>query len=480
VVDLLAADDLSASQRVQVDAMRTAGRHLLSIINDILDFSRLEAGQLPLESVDFSLPQLLEELVSLLSAMAAEHGLALEIAVGPEAPAWLRGDPTRLRQVLLNLAGNAVKFTPHGRVRLRVDAAPAPDRHAKLLFEVRDTGIGMTPQQLRTLFTPFTQADQSTARKYGGSGLGLAISKRLAEAMGGRLEADSTLGAGSVFRLELVLPLGLAKPVAPARSPFERVSRPRRILVAEDVQINRNILQAALTRQGHHVEFAVNGEQALERVQAVPFDLVLMDVQMPVLDGVEATRRIRRLPAPLCNIPILGLTANVLATEQQGYVAAGMNDCLTKPIDWPQLAAAIARHDGGEQPAAGLLAEPDAGDSPDAGSVLDSRQLESVRTVMGTAELVRLLTRAFAGVRATGQALTTEQSPPRVQVLAHTLKGTSGTMGMAAVYQTAAAIEAAAAEGHLAPEFIGRLQDEIAATDQALRALCLLGESGEV
>jgi signal transduction histidine kinase/CheY-like chemotaxis protein len=349
LLDLLGAEELTAPQRRSVEAMQTSGRHLLDIINDILDFSRLEAGKLPLESVDFSLPQMIEELRSLLQPMVAERGLELQLSLEPGVPAFFRGDPTRLRQILLNLAGNAVKFTPRGSVCLRVHAAPALAEGAdpRLVFEVRDTGIGMAPEQLRMLFMPFTQADQSTARLYGGSGLGLAISKRLAQAMGGRLHGHSTPGMGSVFRLELSLPRAQA-PVLPAvPTLFAAAERPRHILVAEDVRINREILQAALGRQGHRVEFAVNGAEAVDLVQAGEFDLVLMDVQMPVLDGVEATRRIRALPPPLCDIPIVGLTANVLAGEQQAYLAAGMNECVTKPIDWSQLAAAIARHTRG-------------------------------------------------------------------------------------------------------------------------------------
>ncbi len=479
LVDLLAAGDLSSPQRRHVEAMRTSGRHLLSIINDILDFSRLEAGKLPLESVDFSLPQLLQELDTLLEPMAAERGLALEIGSQPHVPDWLRGDPMRLRQILLNLAGNALKFTPRGTVRLWVSAAGG-GTDAQLEFEVRDTGIGMAPDKLRMLFTPFTQADQSTARTYGGSGLGLAISKRLAEAMGGRLTAASTQGVGSVFRLQMSLPLGKPKLATLPSSPLARASRPLRILVAEDVEINREILRAALTAQGHHVEFAINGAEAVERVQAAQFDLVLMDVQMPVLDGVEATRRIRRLPAPLCNIPILGLSANVLVCEQREYVAAGMNECLPKPIDWSQLADAIARHGGTSGSAADAAP---AGSEPTSPlvtpGVLDARQLESVRATMGSGPLAALITGAVASLRATSETLKEERSLPRVRALAHKLKGTSGTLGMAAVYRTAAGIEAAAAEGHLATDAIERLPGEIQATDQALRALGFPDEGSE-
>jgi CheY-like chemotaxis protein len=306
---------------------------------------------------------------------------------------------------------------------------------------------------------------------------GLAISKRLAEAMGGRLEADSTVGTGSVFRFEVALPPGRPPVAAQARSAFSRVARPQRILAAEDVQINREILQAALTRQGHHIEFAVNGAEAVARLQTTSFDLVLMDVQMPVLDGMEATRRIRRLPPPLCDIPIIGLTANVLATEQQGCLAAGMNECLNKPLDWERLAQAIARHgkaahDLDATAPATLRPAADGG-----ANVLDARRLESVRAFVDAANVVPLFTQAFTTVRATGVALAGDLALQRVLAQAHTIKGVSGTFGMAAIHERAAQIEAAAAAGQRATDAIERLQEDIAATGEALRALSLLDES---
>lgn len=479
LADLLAADGLNEAQRQKVEAMRASGRHLLSIINDILDFSRLEAGKLPLESVDLSLPQLLQDVESLLAPMAAERGIALDFVLQPGVPQYLRGDPTRLRQVLLNLAGNAVKFTPRGSVRVQIGARPGSGAQAQLTFEVRDTGIGIAPEKLRTLFSPFTQADDGTAREYGGSGLGLAISKRLAEAMGGRLEADSTLGKGSVFRFEVALPPGRAPIAGPAPSAFSPVARPRRILAAEDVPINREILKAALTRQGHHVEFAANGAEAVARVQAAPFDVVLMDMQMPVLDGLEATRRIRCLPPPLCDIPIVGLTANVLAAEQQRCLAAGMNECLNKPLDWERLAEAIARYGQGTgDPEGAAAASPrPAAAADDGADVLDVVQLDSVRAILDEASLVPMVTQAFAAVRAAGLALAGDLALPEVLARAHTIKGTSGTFAMAAIHARAAQIEAAAEAGERATDAIERLQEDIAATGQALRALSLLDDA---
>jgi PAS domain S-box-containing protein len=472
MLDLLAAEDLTERQARYVQAMRTSGRHLLSIINDILDFSRIEAGKLQLESVDFSLPQLMEELRSLLQPMATDRGLGLDIELQPELPSFLRGDPTRLRQIVLNLAGNAIKFTLQGSVRIVVTGRSQP-AGTEIAFAVRDTGIGIPADKLKTLFSPFTQGDQSTARAYGGSGLGLAISKRLAEAMGGRLEASSVVDVGSAFRLELTLPAGSAPAVSRTEGPLEAASRPMRILVAEDVEINRDLLGTALARQGHQVAFAVNGAEAVAQVQKREYDLVLMDVQMPVLDGVAATRRIRALAHPVATIPILGLTANVLATETQRYLAAGMNECLAKPIDWQQLAAAIRRYgDGAMRPA--HEAEGAAQAAPAVIEALDARRVEMMRTMAGDESFPELMERAFESAAAKANIIVDAFAPRVLQEEAHRLKGLAGTMGFAALFATAARVEEAAGEGTRDEEAIRQLPRELEATADALRAQGLL------
>jgi CheY-like chemotaxis protein len=213
---------------------------------------------------------------------------------------------------------------------------------------VRDTGIGIPKDKQAELFKPFVQADRSITRQYGGSGLGLAISKRLVEAMGGTLGVDSLPGVGSRFWFEVVLETGDAAAAEPAKLDPATVP-PRRILLVEDVELNRRLLQMMLSAHGHEVIFATSGAEAVELVVRERFDVVLMDVQMPVMDGVEATRQIRQMAGPAREVPIIGLTANVLASEQQRYLAAGMNACLTKPIDWDQLFAALARSGGGSE-----------------------------------------------------------------------------------------------------------------------------------
>ncbi|MDP8913556.1 MAG: ATP-binding protein, partial [Pseudomonadota bacterium] len=344
VVDLLEAEKLTAKQERYVESIRASGRHLLNIINDILDFSRIETGKIELENVDFSLPIVLERVRSLLNPLAMERGIELHFELGEHSPPVVKGDPTRLKQVLLNLAGNAIKFTAEGRVVVAVSYQRL-DQGLRFRFEVRDTGIGVPLEAQATLFNAFTQADHSTKRQYGGTGLGLAISKRLVDAMGGEIGVESEPGTGSVFWFEVPFEEGdaiqLPRPGAAPEAPIA----PRRVLVAEDVELNRDIIRTVLERDGHDVVFAWNGRQAVELARQFPFDLVLMDVQMPLMDGVEATRQIRQLPGPAADTPIIALTANVMATEQEKCIEAGMNEVLMKPIEWERVRAVIRRYE---------------------------------------------------------------------------------------------------------------------------------------
>jgi signal transduction histidine kinase/ActR/RegA family two-component response regulator/HPt (histidine-containing phosphotransfer) domain-containing protein len=443
MIDLLAAEQLAPTHRRWVESMRASGRHLLSVINDILDFSRIESGRLELESIDYSLPEMLERVRSLVHPLAVERGLALEVELQPHSPPVLKGDPTRVTQVLMNLVGNAVKFTQHGGVTIAVRDVPGQDDEpARLRYEVRDTGVGIAGASLDHLFEAFTQEDRSISRRYGGSGLGLAICKRLVEAMGGRIGVDSTLGVGSCFWFELPLEPGDRATLVQPRQSASRAVEPRRILIAEDVDINRQILAARLGGQGHTLVFAEDGAQALARVQQQPFDLVFMDVQMPVMDGVEATRRIRRLPGPEKDIPIVALTANVMARERDRYLGAGMNDCLMKPIEWDQLDAAIARY--GDRmvvaPAAPPLAAPVS--APAGGSLIDAESLESLRALMGDAQLQALVRSGLATYLASCDALADAPSAAEIHAQMHKVKGSAGTLGLAAVMRMAASIEA--------------------------------------
>jgi len=472
MADLLALQDLRPEQRRYVDAMRASGRHLVNVINDILDFSRIETGKLALEAIDFRVSEMIEQVRSLIHPMALEKALAFEVRLAPGTPAVARGDPTRLRQILLNLAGNAVKFTAKGRVSLDVSGEPDASGRVHYRFEVRDTGIGIPAHKLGILFTPFTQADRSTAREYGGSGLGLAISQRLAEAMGGRIVASSTRGLGSVFTLELALEPGDPDLRPAAGTEALHAVLPQRILVAEDVEINRDILRLALAARGHHVVFAHDGEEALARVQQERFDMVLMDVQMPVMDGVEATRRIRALPGAQGRIPIIGLTANVMSQEQSLYLRSGMDECLMKPIEWDRLAAAIARHaqaapGGGANVAAPpqeAAAAPSAADVP----LLEERQIASLRSLGTEPEFRMLMHSIMDSARRTADELAACVEPGAMAAAAHKLRGSAGMGGLARIGALAAALEEACASGADVQTFRAQLAETVRETQAAL------------
>jgi signal transduction histidine kinase/CheY-like chemotaxis protein/HPt (histidine-containing phosphotransfer) domain-containing protein len=475
LVDLLAAEPLTQQQKKYVESMRASGRHLLSVINDILDFSRIESGKLELETIDFAIREQIERLRSLTHPLAVERGLSLQFEVDDGGVPVLRGDPLRLQQVLLNLVSNAIKFTERGGVTVTLSVRPGDQGFdARLAAAVRDTGVGIDASALGRLFAPFAQADRSISRQYGGSGLGLAISKRLVEAMGGELGASSAPGKGSVFRFDVPLRRGDPRQLA-AEEQAQRVEvPPQRILVAEDVEINRAILRATLTRQGHRLRFAVDGAQALELVQNEPFDLVLMDVQMPVMDGVEATRRIRRLPPPLGQIPIVGLTANVMARERERYLSAGMDDCLAKPIDWDILNAAIARF-AGAVPAKTLPRDPS---GAPAQALIDERALDALRQMADESELAQLIAAGMQGVDTACSAMAQEgASADTLRHHAHKVKGSAGTLGLARISALAAEIEDAAGRGETPRELVSELYETIVVTRKELDRRGLLRAS---
>lgn len=344
---LLRKEGVSPSQMQRLDKMEIAGRHLLSLINDILDLSKIEAGRMDLEHNNFHLSSVLDSVASIVRDSAIGKGLTLEVDADG-VPLWLRGDVTRLRQALLNFASNAVKFTEQGRVCLRSILLEEQGDALMVRFEVEDTGIGLTPEQQNRLFQTFEQADGSTSRRFGGTGLGLALTRRLAELMGGRVGLDSTPGVGSTFWFIVPLQRGHgpmpipppAKTVAGAEAMLRSRHRGARLLLAEDNPINIEVVLEML----HAVEMDVcvveNGREAVERARHQTFDLILMDMQMPEIGGLEATRIIRTLPQ-WAERPIVALTANAFAEDRQACLAAGMNDMLIKPVEPDRLYAAL-------------------------------------------------------------------------------------------------------------------------------------------
>jgi len=322
---LIEAEHLPSEQQDLLITVQTSADLLLQLIDEVLNYARLDAGRLELEAVPVQVEALLRDVAAPMAILAHDNGVTVHTRLDPDTPAWVLGDPTRLRQILVNLAGNAVKFTQQGQVQLT--AAPEPDG---LRLEVRDTGQGMSPDQVERLFEPFVQAESTTYRKHGGSGLGMAIVRKLVELMQGRIEVHSTPGAGT--RVSLHLPLAPARAPtvdSPLSAPDTRV--PRRVLVVDDNPVNRTLARVTLCRAGHQVLEAVDGLDALDVARAHPVDLVLMDCQMPRMDGFEAARELRTLPG-MQGVPILALTAATRQETLQKAQQAGMHDVLTKPL----------------------------------------------------------------------------------------------------------------------------------------------------
>ena len=345
---LLLDTELTAEQRRYAELGRASGESLLQLINDILDFSKIEANKLELETIDFDLRILLDNLASILSTAAQDKGIRLLCIADPAVPTQLRGDPGRLRQILTNLAGNAIKFTEKGEVAIRVTIAEGAESSCLLRFSVHDTGIGIPEDKIGVLFNTFSQVDVSTTRKFGGTGLGLAISRQLAETMGGSVGVTSQEGKGSEFwftaRLGMSLGLGGQAPgVALEGQPAACLEG--RILVAEDNSTNREVALGMLRQLGLRADAVANGAEAISALESIPYDLVLIDMRMPVMDGIEAARQIRNPPSAVLNhdIPIIALTANAMQSDRDSCLAAGMNDFVPKPILKAVLRAALNR-----------------------------------------------------------------------------------------------------------------------------------------
>ncbi len=344
--DLLLETPLSAEQRDYLLKVRQSGEHLLGIIDDILDFSKIEAGKLQLERVPLELDSIFTQLSSLVGASARAKGLELKVGQVPELPCAVLGDPLRLKQILCNYASNAIKFTHHGSITISARIAGETDSQFLIRFDVRDTGIGLSAEQQQRLFQSFSQADVSTTRKYGGTGLGLAISKSLAELMGGEVGLESAPGEGSTFWFTAWLDKGfqqldqavVAQPVVTTRD-YSALAN-LRVLLAEDNQLNQRLAIRLLERVGVSLNVVSNGREALEQLKRHPFDCVLMDVQMPEMDGLEATRLIRADPA-LQGIKIIAMTANAMTEDRAVCFEAGMDGFITKPVQVAELYNAL-------------------------------------------------------------------------------------------------------------------------------------------
>jgi CheY-like chemotaxis protein len=362
--NLLLETPLNAEQRDFVLSVQSSGDLLLTIINDVLDYSKIEAGRMTVECIDFSLRSVCDEVRTILRAAVAKRGLETSVEYDSSLPAHIQGDPLRIRQVLLNLTSNAVKFTERGRVRIEVSRLG----ETQLKVSVTDSGIGIDEEQLNRMFMRFTQADSSTTRRYGGTGLGLAISKTLVELMGGTIGVNSQPGVGSTFWFTLPLVAALQTsqqqaptelllpPVRPPEAAGAAVGPPSvapgavkqdgdRLLLVEDNFVNQRVAVYMLTKLGYRVDVALHGREAIDMLSKFAYDLVLMDCQMPEMDGFEAARTIRDRNSCVLNhdVPVIAMTANAFPEDRARALANGMNDFLAKPVDRAVLAAMLAK-----------------------------------------------------------------------------------------------------------------------------------------
>ena len=356
MADLLLGTTLDDKQRHYAETLQQSGRALLTVLNEILDYSKLEAERFELKVVAFDFADLMGTVGSELEARANEKGLASSLDIAEGCPQQLSGDPVRIRQILNNLIDNALKFTESGSVNIRAGYGHDGDE-VILRFEVCDTGIGMTEQQIQRLFEPYAQADSSVAVKYGGTGLGLSIARKLAKLMGGDLGCESIPGDGSMFWFTVrVREAGKSAPGAEAPAGPKAAMGPLcgHVLIVEDNDINQMLIAAYLDQFGLTHDAVANGQEAIRMLQERAYDAVLMDIMMPVMDGLEATKHIRALEGPAAKVPIIALTANAMKGDRETYLSAGMDGYVSKPINAADLFTALSEHLGIEPQAATL------------------------------------------------------------------------------------------------------------------------------
>jgi PAS domain S-box-containing protein len=486
LTDLLLTTELDEVQRRYVDGVRVSGEALMALINDVLDFSKIEEGKVQLDEADFDLGMLLDEVVTITAHSAASKGLHLQVDRDPDLPLDLRGDPGRIRQILLNLVSNAVKFTDEGGVAIRArpgGASGAGGDRVLVRLEVADTGVGMDPDKLQELFEPFVQADPSTTRTHGGTGLGLTICRQLAEAMGGGVEAESRLGQGTTLRV--LLPLRRARgdlgagrasrtSAAARPRPGGRSARPGRILVVEDNEISQAVVVGALTAGGYAVDVAVDGVEALQRADGGEYQAILMDCHMPRMDGFTAAQELRRRSAT-AQTPILAMTADVLKEQRDRCLASGMDDFIPKPIRPHELRTVLAGWTGYRSAEQVTPAAP-----PAAPASLDPVRAR-LTEILGdrSPSEVELVTRIVTSFPAKAERLVqdlvaaVDREDDDAVLHAHSLKGAAATLGAIVLTAICEDLERAARSGRWQriTELLPRLREALRAFDLELASV---------
>ncbi|MCP4700791.1 MAG: response regulator [Gammaproteobacteria bacterium] len=491
--ELCLQTDLSVQQRDYLNKAHDSAASLLELINDILDFSKIDAGKLEMESVPFQLAAAVEHILSQLIRAAQNKNLALQSNVAADIPAWLKGDPLRLQQILVNLLNNAIKFTDNGKVEISVALREQSENSVELDFVVCDSGIGISAEQQQKLFHAFSQGDVATTRKYGGSGLGLAISRQLAELMGGGIEVESEPGRGSTFRFTARFERASEKEIARTLRFKDKKTHSQQgcsiqgahILLAEDNLMNQQLATEILQQAGLRVTVAGNGKETLAKLAELAglaengaFDAVLMDIQMPVMDGYEATRLIRDDPR-YEKLPVIAMTANALKGDKEKCLAAGMNDYVAKPIDIERLFAVLGKwiKPGKRSPAQPRAKIEEALESGLPDKLAGINISAGLTRLGGNKRLFKKLLINFCqdnadAVRTISEALDKEEQAPALR-LAHTLKGLAANLSMQSLSGAAKSLETAVRQGEKA-RYADLLEEAQQSLNEVLEAVATL------
>ncbi len=476
---ILSKTALDDTQQKHLKKIQAAAEGLLSIINDILDYSKIEAGKMDIEHIPFSLQESIEQVVDIMSIRALEKNIDLNTNIDSDVPIYLKGDCVRLGQILTNLLSNAIKFTKGGEVSLKVSKKDERDGKATLLFSVKDSGIGMTKEQLQRLFKEFSQADESVTRKYGGTGLGLAICKKLTNIMGGDIWVESEPNIGSSFYFELTFDIADSSMLAPKDEYMgaQRVPEGTKILLAEDNEVNQEIAITILSDFGYSVDVANNGQEALELIQNNRYDAVLMDIQMPKMDGLEVTRRVRKMGENdeyYAKLPIIALSANAMSSERDMSIKAGMNEHLSKPFVPQKLNATLIS-------LCNIKPTMEMASTNDSNSNMDFSVLKGIDVTAGLGRIggkediyVRILS-SFAKengdiAKKIDEAISAKDIDYRALLfLSHGIRGAAGNIGAKKIFELATELESAAKQESL-PDMtlICELKDEIASLSDSI------------
>ena len=468
IADLVLMGDLAEDQTKLMHQLRRSALSLLDILNDILDFSKIEAGKLEIDEHAFSLGDILTDVRALFAPVASKKGITFEIDITQGVADALNGDANRLRQVIVNLVNNAIKFTKFGRIDLRVRQKPLDDGRVLIEVEVVDTGIGMTPEVKERLFQPFVQAGPVASRKFGGTGLGLAISRRLVAAMGGEISVESEVGRGSRFTFSLpmtVAPDALSSgPRQERRSQAVRSMRPLHLLLAEDTETVRLVVATMLRKMGHTVVEVTDGSLAVREAQVQQFDAILMDMQMPVMDGIEATKAIRTFS----KVPIIALTADAIPEHREIYIGVGVNGVVTKPVNWELLTTKLARFVPDVAVPSSVERRKEIQGPP---SILNERMIGQLTRTMGVGPIAKIFLTFENSLGGYQRELVDAVNAGDLKLakkVAHSLKGIAAQVGADKLAAHAATIEIDAQSIEQAEAEMGALTE---AADQTLTAL---------